>query len=443
MIMIRNNRLIIRGTKMLIRFKVGNFLSFNEIQEISMIAGATKIHPSHIYSLDEVNLLKLAAIYGANASGKTNLIYAIRAAKEMISQGKIMDRRWYFRPDDKNKETPSFFEFEFEIDSIIYSYGFEVQISKQKIKSEWLYELSSENKIIFQRTEDNIAHEFDKKNDARLNVYIEDMKQSPNKLFLYDMSKKMRPDEEELSIFSKIYKWFKERLLIIDSRTMDFNHHGNEASDLLYRLGTGITSSEYQLDKEAREIYPAGLLEDIHDSLIERKKAGITVGDIKSPEHRFSLSNDDEIIIEKLVFKHDSPQTCFTLSEESDGTVRLYSLLKILLESEGDVTYIVDELDLRLHPQLTYKFIELFVERMKDNKNQLIFTAHESYLIDFDLLRRDEIWFVNKECDASTIYSLEEFNERSDRKLDKAYLEGRYGGVPIFSALFPIMKDRR
>jgi AAA15 family ATPase/GTPase len=126
------------------------------------------------------------------------------------------------------------------------------------------------------------------------------------------------------------------------------------------------------------------------------------------------------------------------MSEESDGTIRLLDLLEILLVGDGK-TFIIDELDRCLHPSLIYKFIELYLETAKSKKVQLIVTTHESRLLDFNLLRRDEIWFINKDkAGESRIYSLEEYNERFDKKIDKAYLEGRYGGIPIFDTVFPI-----
>ena len=99
----------------------------------------------------------------------------------------------------------------------------------------------------------------------------------------------------------------------------------------------------------------------------------------------------------------------------------------------------IDELDRCLHPSLTYKFVDTFLQLAEKRNVQLIVTTHESRLLDFDLLRRDEIWFVNKRKSGERdIYSLEEYNTRFDQKIDKAYLEGRYGGVPIFSTVFPI-----
>ena len=123
------------------------------------------------------------------------------------------------------------------------------------------------------------------------------------------------------------------------------------------------------------------------------------------------------------------------------GTVRILDLLEILIAGEGK-TYVIDELDRCLHPSLTYKFVENFLKMAEEKNIQLIVTTHESRLMDFDLLRRDEIWFIDKKkTGESDIYSLEEYNARFDQKIDKAYLEGRYGGVPIFSTIFPVKED--
>ena len=112
--------------------------------------------------------------------------------------------------------------------------------------------------------------------------------------------------------------------------------------------------------------------------------------------------------------------------------------MEILIAGENK-TYVIDELDRCLHPSLTYKFVETYLQIAAQKNIQLIVTTHESRLLDFDLLRRDEIWFINKRTTGeSDIYSLEEYNTRFDQKIDKAYLDGRYGGVPIFSTVFPV-----
>ena len=142
-----------------------------------------------------------------------------------------------------------------------------------------------------------------------------------------------------------------------------------------------------------------------------------------------------------IKFSHGKENVLFNISEESDGTVRILDLLEVLLTGE-EKTYVIDELDRCLHPSLTYKFVDTFLQLAAKRNIQLIVTTHESRLLDFDLLRRDEIWFVNKrKSGESDIYSLEEYNARFDQKIDKAYLEGRYGGVPVFSTVFPIEEE--
>ncbi len=132
----------------------------------------------------------------------------------------------------------------------------------------------------------------------------------------------------------------------------------------------------------------------------------------------FQLDEKLEIECKTIEFSHGEKGIPFGIGEESDGTVRILDLIEILI-SKGNKTYVIDELDRCLHQRLTYKFIETFLEQASKKNIQLIVTTHESRLLDFDLLRRDEIWFVNKkESGESDIYSLEEYNERFDKKID-------------------------
>ena len=124
----------------------------------------------------------------------------------------------------------------------------------------------------------------------------------------------------------------------------------------------------------------------------------------------------------------------FGFEDESDGTRRLFDLLDMLLTETEDVVFVVDELERSLHPKLTQHFLELFSDVHKDRRVQLLFTTHESSIMDQELFRRDEIWFVERSGDNnSTLYSLDRFKERYDKVLSKAYLEGRYGAIPVFS----------
>ena len=135
------------------------------------------------------------------------------------------------------------------------------------------------------------------------------------------------------------------------------------------------------------------------------------------------------------LFFHGKSFYDFRFEDESDGTRRLFDLIDILLNQKEDVVYIVDELERSLHPKLTEHYLELFSKFHENHRNQLIFTTHESCIMKQSLFRRDEIWFIERNIDnASTIYSLDRFKERYDKQLSKAYLEGRYGAIPVFSS---------
>ncbi len=154
----------------------------------------------------------------------------------------------------------------------------------------------------------------------------------------------------------------------------------------------------------------------------------------------------EEPTVWKLKFEHGDNAMFFDIREESDGTRRMIDLIEILCaaQAKSKRTYVIDEVDRSLHPHLTHRLVETFLRLAKGGETQLIVTTHESHLMDLELLRRDEIWFVDKnKTGASSLYSLEEYNERFDRKVDKAYLEGRYGAIPMFDVYFPIHKETK
>ena len=151
--------------------------------------------------------------------------------------------------------------------------------------------------------------------------------------------------------------------------------------------------------------------------------------------------NQEKLDVKVIKLTHINSKTYFDTYEESDGTLRILELIDILL-SDNKV-YIIDEIDRSLHPSLTTRFIKTFLDIIKEKNVQLIITTHESRLLTYDVLRRDEVWFCDKDNDGATkLYSLEQFKDdaRFDRKIDKAYLDGRYGAVPIFMD-FPIIDN--
>ncbi len=458
---------------MLIRFNIRNFLSFNKqdngkSEEFSMIAGKVKSKEERLYKDETIKLLKFAALYGANASGKSNFIKALSFMQETIVDGELPTgySNLYCRVNETNKTEESYFEVQLMIDNKYYLYGFTVLLSSGEFLSEWLYEIGEKSeKRIFERDIKQGILDFDPPKDKNLalkfKVYTDDIKPNSNQLFLHFMNDnkenlyKTYKESDELYIFKKVYGWFEDVLDInypdrpISSSLYFTNEKKlKKASELLKSFDTGI--NELQLDDvPLNNINSSNIPNEIMVKLVEKmendlkneEKLSEIKSVVRSKKDYFIFSSDIEknLKCQSLKFRHNNISNLFDLLEESDGTVRILELLDIILSEEKKV-YIIDELDRCLHPSLTYRFIKTFFEYVANNLEvQLIVTTHESRLLDFDLLRRDEIWFVDKKPEGnSNIYSLDEYNVRFDKKIDKAYLDGRYGGVPLFTTIFPI-----
>lgn len=461
--------------KMLIRFNVKNFLSFSEredgkTEEFSMIAGKVRSKRAHIYDKGKMKMLKFAAVYGANAAGKSNLVKAMDFMQQTVLfelPKEHTDK--YCKISEDNKEKESYFEMEIMLGEKYYAYGFEVVLNQSKFISEWLVELTADNKenLIFSRDITNGVYEFGSTVKVKglidkLNVYAEDIQEDSSVLLLSIMNrnKKMLYQQyEEASVFQNVYQWIENGLdinypnsLISDYSYMAKTENLEEVYRMISAFGTGITGFKLvevpaekvlgRLPKEIRNELLADLEKRIVNMRNDDALDGFSVV-MRSSQDFFVLGIDKEenVGCMTIKFSHGKENILFNLSEESDGTVRILDLLEVLLAEEGK-TYVIDELDRCLHPSLTYKFVDTFLQLAAQKNIQLIVTTHESRLLNFDLLRRDEVWFVNKrKTGESDIYSLEEYNARFDQKIDKAYLEGRYGGVPVFSAVFPVKEE--
>ena len=450
---------------MLIRFNVKNFLSFDSedraahdtsSQEFSMIPGKVRSKEDHILKTGKQNLLKFAAIYGANAAGKSNLIKAMAFFKNCTLNGTALpqDANLYCKTDPNNKDKTSYFEAEFIVNDEVFAYGFEIILSTGLFISEWLCKLTpSKEEYLFKKEDSQHGYEFGgplAKNEM-LKVLVSSFYGS-NGLFLNFINRTMAgfyKTNPQAEVLRTAFNWIANNL--------DINYPANplstssflaneealcQASKLLKAFGTGIEdvkSVQVPLEKVA-PFFPPLWLQNVAKQMEMSN----------TPKNDIFIRDRNEIFVVKMErgkkdkaysiqFKHNFQNaTLFKMAEESDGTARLFDLLEILL-SKSNKTYVIDELDRCLHPCLSYQFVKAFFEYSRNRNVQLIVTTHESRLMDFDLLRRDEIWFVDKDqSGASNIYSLEEYNERFDKKIDKAYLEGRYGGVPLFTSIFPI-----
>jgi len=457
---------------MLIRFNVKNFKSFGtrpdgSSEEFSMIAGKVRHDKDRIYKENDFKLLKCAAVFGANASGKSNLVKAMKFLQSVVLYGnKINAAESYCKAEAENINRPSYFEIEMLIDGKSYAYGFEILLNRNEFVSEWLVETGSRgDRVIFTRDiakgKKTIGARYSKGElGKRIDVYMSDISEDGTVLFLTVMNKNKKnlyDNYKDAEIFRKVFYWIEDSLDInypnqkISSDNIFINERKFEdICDLLKEFGTGVTSFE-RVDVDYKKILEAlepavkiqlmGTVDQLRQDVADEKYKKINLI-IRNRNDLFTIDIEkDKIECRVLEFVHATDGIYYKLGEESDGTVRLLDLLEVLLTDKEDKTFVIDELDRCLHPSLTYKFVERFLAYAKKKKIQLIVTTHESRLLDFKLLRRDEIWFIDKRRKGeSDIYSLDEFNERFDRKIDKAYLDGRYGGVPIFTEIFPIGK---
>lgn len=448
---------------MLIGFKLKNFRSFNELQHFSMIAGKTRNFNEHICEKRGKKILKFSSIYGANASGKSNLILAIDLGKKMILSnvtGIISNQ--YFRFEKNNINKSSYFEYELEKNGKLYSYGFEVNINKKIIDSEWLIDMTNPKElIIFEK--DNINKtfrsdlKFNSKDDRdRFNICKKDMEDNNNIFFLSEMNRRIMFSKEKYDSFqdfNNVFDFFINDLQVIlpnQNREIQFNYFSkfkDEIKPILFKLGLDITDLvEYnttmdEIKEKLKGDYSI-FIEQFNKEFNKFKnskanKFEATLRIENSIYTIFYVENEQKLKVKVIKVIHGDPDIPFDTYEESDGTLRILELIDVLLSDEK--VYVIDEIDRSLHPSLTIKFIKCFLELLKEKNSQLIITTHESRLLNYNILRRDEIWFTEKnEKKATELYSLEQFKDdaRFDRKIDKAYLDGRYGAIPVFYDFF-------
>jgi len=446
---------------MLIRFMVSNFLSFNTEQEFSMNTGQTRKYSDRVEKTEDQSILKFASLYGANASGKSNFVKAIDFSSEIIKKGldALKYDELHYKLDKENKNKLTKFEYEIMLDDKYYAYGFHIDLFNRKILNEWLVELMPDNEeLIFERSiEDNYyKHELDFENNndkAKFEFLLEDVNSIENVLLLTELQRR-KNNPEILTVLKKVFDWFKENLEVIypDSVMHDmikvFKNTDINLVKLLEYFDTGIVDFELR-DSSLEEIakyIPQKLYTQMKSDLevaknntkaVEKDIIDIRgIGVLRLNKHLYELEVKENIIeIKEILFNHNNHKDIsFTFGEESDGTRRIIELLNVIHGNNEDKTFIIDELDRSLHPQMTIKFVETFLKLSQSKRTQLIITTHESSLMDLKILRRDEIWFVERDhqLNESTLYSLEQYKVHNTKKVVNDYLLGRYGAVPIF-----------
>ncbi len=446
---------------MLIKYSIANYLSFNEKQSFSLKSGKAQNKKDHLIKGKNFNILKFNALYGANASGKSNLLKSIHTAQSLIVDIDPFKKDSIGKPFKYKEGNSNISEFEFElyIRSNTYQYSFEVDIFNCLVYQEKLVDISNgKNKIVFERNYDaqsksyiwNFKNLSNKKTKARLNIYIEDMNNSENSnhLFLNYLNHKISPfykekgkADNELLIIREIYEWFADKLVVFSRKKIsDFKILFNDSeiakvSETISGLDLGISDIEFQ------EITDEDLLKRIYDgdkykfdSIQEFSKNSIIANEnycltfFYEKELYYINKSSDSYKIYKIIFKLDQYE--ISLKELSNGTIAVLQIIWFILLTKGKTVFI-DELAGTLHPLLIKKIIEVYLDTSKKINQQLIIVSHQSYIMDFKLIRQDEIHFIEKLPQyASHIMELDSFNERKDKKLSKSYLEGNYHAVP-------------
>lgn len=434
---------------MLIRFAVENYNSFKEQQVFNMVAGKQTRHSSHCLSVNGKRLLKSSFFFGANASGKSNFVRAIDFVRRVTLFGvesiKYNDR--FFRIDSSCKERPGLFQIDFIADDIVFSYGFAINYLTHEFTAEWLYRIDSPNSetCVFEREGASIDTKYNFSNDSktRFNIYCEDLKAS--ELLLSDIGNKNFDKSSDFNIFTIAYNWFKNLIIIYpDSYHTNKNEFFlNRASNtdyltnMLKTFDTGIEgiTKGKQLAENAFSFLPDDVKKNLLTDLDQKLRGQGNIADkanLTIEDSQFEVYLEDgEIYAEKIMLDHGNPNELFEISDESDGTKRLFDLIPVYEIGQHERVIIIDELDRSFHSKLTEEYIEKFFEVTKDKKSQLICTTHDLNLMDLNILRQDEIWFIERESDhSSKIYSLSDFKERFDKNILNEYLIGRYGAIP-------------
>jgi AAA15 family ATPase/GTPase len=414
---------------MLVKFTVGNFLSFKENSTIDLNASSlTELRSDNILStsVSNVSLLKSVVAYGANSSGKSNLFKAIKFVKKFIqnsSKDSQADEEINIEPFRLSTDTlnkPSYFEIEIVFDGAKYRYGF--QVDKKKVHKEWLYySKKSKEYLLFKRNLQSI--EIGKKYDVTSEHFISNTRE--NSLFLSLCA------QLNIKIAIKIIKDLGNIKYISgtnDSEAIDFTV--KLLNDPVYKetinnfikganLGFKQIKTE-NIELTAELLEKSGLPKELHKILLERNKDNVAI----MTEHIVYDSNLEP-----------KRSTYFDLiRNESLGTRKLFSLAGPIVDAiVNGKTLIIDEFDARLHPLLGKAIIKLF-NSDENNKAQLLLASHNSHYINSSskLFRRDQIMIFEKDLYGQTTFeTLNDKKIRKDASFEKDYLSGKYDGIPI------------
>ena len=440
---------------MLYRFIIENFKSFKKRNEISFIPDETSHHVA--YAETQIPVLRDAVIYGANASGKSNVIKAINFVRRLVITNNlsIIVPKLAFRMSEESKADPSLFVVEMRVGEKLYQYGLTLSFLRGMVLNEWLKVYSSDEKkwndMILriwddetQRYEVILSYPSSTENATRYDTYSQDLSTSTKVLALSVLAEKELKGDDYIESIQSVYKWFED-LIVIFPHTK-YNLLGKVVKDIdavneLYRKYFkifGIDIDEIKLSKVPSNYIKLDddIIEEIRKDLMKDEEGTMAMIHGEDQDYLVELSKEKSLQFSEVRFVHKlgEYETEFSLDEESDGTQRLFDLIPMLgFIAESDKVAIIDEIDRSLHCLLTQEMLKNFIESTKNRHSQLICTTHQVLLMDLSLLGRKEIWFVEKQNKESQLYALDKYKFNGDT-LDVAdnYLLGRFGGIPKY-----------
>lgn len=426
---------------MLIKFTVQNWESIRESITLSMIATKERQHVERLPVIEKygLRLLPAAAIYGANASGKTKICNAISFARKFITkvtQPESLIKRRHFKLDKKLEDEPTRFSFQILANETCYEFNFAV--TSKKVTEEKLIKFSPySEKILYQRDSNGkvtFPEDPSLGQDQRLKFIAEGTRD--NQLFLTKTIDQNKDD------FLPVYEWFKNNLVVLGPSSIPSSwgqliHKKNVSTysainNIISKLDTGITHLDgIEVTFESIQ-FPEELKTKISEDLADG-------GDLLLGRNLVISKKNGTLSAKKLVSYHktiDGSQTQFDLIQESEGTLRMIELLPAIIDlsdTKSNKTYIIDEFDHSMHTMLVRSLLEYYFQSCSPSgRSQLLFTTHNLMLMDQDLFRRDELWITERNINSSTqLLSLSEYKDvRNDKDIRKSYLKGSFGGIP-------------
>ncbi|AHI18718.1 AAA family ATPase [Corynebacterium casei] len=435
---------------MLLELTVGNYRSFREKTTFSMISSKEQKFRERLPRLEkryQLSVTPIAAVFGANASGKSNLVNALSDLRKLLHDPPRSGEPLPYRPfklDPSSLIKPTYLEALFSLDDRVYEYSIEYD-RKTVVNEKLIQHLSRTEKVIFERNGATI--DLGKSiSSEKLETYIEGIPENVPTVAFFGSSLNSSVPHSEL--LTAPYKWTR-RTLTLPAGVFDPSAeaisfipglHIPIPDDVLKAVDLGICG----IKRQPVEFSSLQLTESIEDYLRQQYNED-DVASVETMAGRFEISKDanGKLTANRIRLLHIGSDGEYPLEwhEESDGTksiIRLLGIFVTLAIEESPLLLVIDELDRSFHTELSRALIDGFLATCSaDSRAQLLFTTHDLLLMDPDRLRRDEMWVVEKDNSGSSmLIGVAEYREaRKDLDLRKSYLAGRFGGVPSIKPL--------